>query len=107
MQDPAKARACLISQTACNISGVQNVGKYILSPSQEFEYCPSCLSCSADGVCVYTYLTLYKDVEEVLIGFVLVICYQALKYRLIVVFCQTEPWQITETGSLVIQTAAL
>lgn len=78
-----------------------------MCPSQEFEYCPSCLSCSTDGVCVYTYLTLYKDVKEVFIRLFLVICHQALKYRLIVVFCQTEPWQITETGPLVIQTAAL
>lgn len=54
-----------------------------------------------------TYLTLYKDVKEVLIRLFLVICHQALKYGLIVAFCQTEPWQITEAGSLVIQTAAL
>lgn len=55
----------------------------------------------------HTYLTFYKDVKEVFLRLFVVISHQVAKYRLIVVLCQTKPWQITETGPLVIETAAL
>lgn len=54
-----------------------------------------------------THLTFYKDVKEVFIRLFDVIGHQVAKHRLIVVLCQAEPWQITETGPLVVQAAAL
>lgn len=56
---------------------------------------------------MHTYLTFYKDVKEVFIRLFVVISHQVAKYGLIVVLCQTKPWQITEAGPLVIETAAL
>lgn len=53
-----------------------------------------------------THLTLDEDVEEVLVR-LLVTRHQVAQDRLVVVGGQTQPWQVTDTGPLVVQAAAL
>lgn len=52
------------------------------------------------------YLTLDEDVEEVFVR-LLVTRHQVAQDRLVVVWGQTKPWQVTDTGPLVVQAAAL